>query len=197
MKFIAHDPYRRQVGGGGARHRPGEFSQMRSGRADILSVSVPLSPVTHHLVNAERLALMKPTAYLINTARGPIVDQKALTRALQEHRIAGAGLDVLEGSRPTPTIRSSSSTTLSWRRTRSAGPTSVSAGNGAADVKAGSRFPTWPGPHRCSQLCRCSRAGVEARLAENRRRSPKGGSKRRQHEVYNLRAMLTHAGNWR
>ena len=57
---------------------------------------------TQHLVNAERLALMKPTAYLINTARGPIVDQKALTRVLQERRIAGAGLDVLEQEPPDP-----------------------------------------------------------------------------------------------
>ncbi len=60
-------------------------------RADILSVSCPLTPETRHLVNADRLALMKPTAYLINTARGPIVDQKALTAVLQARRIAGAG----------------------------------------------------------------------------------------------------------
>src|SRR5207302_1701926 len=71
-------------------------------RADVLSVNCPLSPATHHLVNAERLALMKPSAYLINTARGPIVDQAALTKALQEHRIAGAGLDVLEAEPPDP-----------------------------------------------------------------------------------------------
>src|SRR5262249_8162777 len=72
------------------------------GRADVLSVSIPLSAETRHFVNAERLALMKPTAYLINTARGPIVDQKALTTALQERRIAGAGLDVLEQEPPEP-----------------------------------------------------------------------------------------------
>src|SRR5205807_3697917 len=71
-------------------------------RADILSVSCPLTPETHHLVNAECLALMKPTAYFINTARGPIVDQKALTKVLQEKRIAGAGLDVLEQEPPDP-----------------------------------------------------------------------------------------------
>jgi phosphoglycerate dehydrogenase-like enzyme len=64
--------------------------------ADVLSVSCPLNDDTHHIVNAEHLALMKPTAYLINTARGPVVDEKALTKALQERRIAGAGLDVFE-----------------------------------------------------------------------------------------------------
>jgi Lactate dehydrogenase and related dehydrogenases len=68
----------------------------------LVSISCPLTPETHHLVNAERLALMKPTAYLINTSRGPVVDQKALTRVLQERRIAGAGLDVLEQEPPDP-----------------------------------------------------------------------------------------------
>ena len=65
-------------------------------RADFLSVSVPLSDATRHYVNAERLKTMKPTAYLINTARGPIVDQKALYQALTDGTIAGAGLDVFE-----------------------------------------------------------------------------------------------------
>jgi D-isomer specific 2-hydroxyacid dehydrogenase, NAD binding domain len=69
-------------------------------RSDFVSVSCPLTPETRHLVNADRLALMKPTAYLINTARGPIVDQRALTKALEESRIAGAGLDVLEKEPP-------------------------------------------------------------------------------------------------
>jgi D-3-phosphoglycerate dehydrogenase len=62
--------------------------------SDILSINCPLNETTRNLVSAERLALMKPTAYLINTARGPIVDQKALTEILSEGRIAGAGLDV-------------------------------------------------------------------------------------------------------
>ena len=69
-------------------------------RADFLTVNCPLTETTRHLVNAERLALMKPTAFLINTARGPIVDQKALTKVLQERRIAGAGLDVFETEPP-------------------------------------------------------------------------------------------------
>jgi phosphoglycerate dehydrogenase-like enzyme len=64
--------------------------------SDIITINCPLAPATRHLVNARRLALMKPTAYIINTARGGIIDQKALTLALQEKRIAGAGLDVFE-----------------------------------------------------------------------------------------------------
>ncbi len=66
------------------------------GESDFVVVACALTPETHHLLNAERLALMKPTAYLISTARGPIVDQAALTDALRERRIAGAGLDVFE-----------------------------------------------------------------------------------------------------
>ena len=65
-------------------------------RADYVSLHVPLTPATRHLIGARQLALMKPTAYLINTARGPVVDEAALIEALREGRIAGAGLDVYE-----------------------------------------------------------------------------------------------------
>jgi glyoxylate reductase len=64
--------------------------------SDVVSIHVPLLPATRHLINAERLALMKRTAYLINTSRGPIVDELALTEALARKRIAGAALDVFE-----------------------------------------------------------------------------------------------------
>lgn len=64
--------------------------------SDYVCICCALTAETHHLLNAERLALLKPTAYLINVARGPIVDQAALTKCLQERRIAGAGLDVFE-----------------------------------------------------------------------------------------------------
>ena len=64
--------------------------------SDFVSVNAVLSPETVHLIGQRELALMRPSAYLVNTARGPIVDEKALVRALEEKRIAGAALDVYE-----------------------------------------------------------------------------------------------------
>ena len=64
--------------------------------SDIITCHVPLTPETHHVVNPKSLALMKPTAVLINTSRGSIVDEAALLRALEGGQIAGAGLDVFE-----------------------------------------------------------------------------------------------------
>ena len=64
--------------------------------SDIVSLHVPYSPATHHLIGTEQLRAMKPTAYLINTARGPVVDETALVEALRTSEIAGAGLDVYE-----------------------------------------------------------------------------------------------------
>ncbi|MGI6851390.1 NAD(P)-dependent oxidoreductase [Mesorhizobium sp. 1B3] len=135
MRFIAHDPFADQAI---ARELGVELVGLEDlfGRSDILSVNCPLTPETRHIVNAERLALMKPTAYLINTARGPIVDQKALTEALEERRIAGAGLDVLEEEPPQaddPIIELDNVIlaphALCWTD-------QCFAGNGAADVRA-------------------------------------------------------------
>ena len=64
--------------------------------SDMVSLHVPLSPQTRHSIGPAELSLMKPSAFLINAARGPIVDEKALYDALKENRIAGAGLDVYE-----------------------------------------------------------------------------------------------------
>ena len=135
MNFIAHDPFAdKKVAQDLGIELVGIEELFR--RADILSISCPLTPETHHIVNAERLALMKPTAFLINTARGPIVDQKALTKVLQEKRIAGAGLDVFEVE-PTdpedPLLKLdniiAAPHALCWTD-------QCFAGNGAADIKA-------------------------------------------------------------
>ena len=135
MKFIAHDPFADAVV---ARELGIELVGIEElfSRADVLSVSCPLTEETRHIVNAGRIAMMKPTAYLINTARGPIVDQKALTKALQENRIAGAGLDVLEQEPPDaddPILKLDNVIlaphALCWTD-------QCFAGNGAADVRA-------------------------------------------------------------
>lgn len=70
-------------------------------QSDFVSLHVPLTEQTRHLIGRRELDLMKPSAYLINTARGPVVDEAALVQALREKRIAGAGLDVYENE-PTP-----------------------------------------------------------------------------------------------
>lgn len=64
--------------------------------SDVVTVHVPLLDSTKHFINAERLKMMKPTAYLVNTSRGPVVDEVALVDALKNNVIAGAGLDVFE-----------------------------------------------------------------------------------------------------
>lgn len=69
-------------------------------QSDYLTLHCPLNAETRHLINRERLALMKPTACIVNTARGALIDEEALIEALQEGRIAGAGLDVQETEPP-------------------------------------------------------------------------------------------------
>jgi glycerate dehydrogenase len=69
-------------------------------QSDVVSLHCPLTPQTNRLVNATRLALMRPTAFLLNTSRGPLVDEAALAEALNAGRLAGAGLDVLSAEPP-------------------------------------------------------------------------------------------------
>ncbi len=95
MRFIAHDPYIDPSRGSELGVTLTDLETVFR-ESDFVCVNCPLSDETHHLVNEARLALMKPTAFLINTARGPIVDQAALTGVLQDGRIAGAGLDVFD-----------------------------------------------------------------------------------------------------
>jgi len=70
--------------------------------SDIVSLHVPLIPSTRHMMGAEQFKLMKPTAYLINTCRGPVVDEPAMHEALTNGTIAGAGLDVFDQEPPPP-----------------------------------------------------------------------------------------------
>jgi glyoxylate reductase len=105
MRVIYHDPKRLTPD---KEHELGAtwvpFEQVFR-EADFVSLHVQLTPQTRHLIGAAQLALMKPSAYLINSARGPIIDELALVQALKEKRIAGAGLDVYEHEpRPHPDL---------------------------------------------------------------------------------------------
>jgi phosphoglycerate dehydrogenase-like enzyme len=99
MNFIYTDPYVDPAVGTSVNARMVDLETLFR-ESDFITVNAPYNDETHHLVNAERLAMMKPTAYLINTARGPLVDQKALVNALQNNAIAGAALDVFDPEPP-------------------------------------------------------------------------------------------------
>jgi D-3-phosphoglycerate dehydrogenase / 2-oxoglutarate reductase len=95
MRVLAHDPY----------VPASDLAELRSledvlRESDFVSLHPVLTPETSHLINASRLALMKPTAYLINTSRGGVIDEPALIEALHQRRLAGAGLDVFETEPP-------------------------------------------------------------------------------------------------
>ncbi len=97
MRVIFHDPYpppADQVAELGAEPRGSVEAVLRE--ADFVSLHSPATPETRHLINAQRLALMKRDAFLINTARGDVVDEAALVAALRQGTIAGAALDVYE-----------------------------------------------------------------------------------------------------
>ena len=97
MKLLVHSRTRREVPGLSVAYREldGLFKE-----SDVVSLHCPLTPETTELVNAQHLALMKSSAFLLNVSRGGLVDEKALADALNEGRIAGAGLDVLSTEPP-------------------------------------------------------------------------------------------------
>jgi lactate dehydrogenase-like 2-hydroxyacid dehydrogenase len=97
MKVIYHDPFPPPADVAaalGAEPRAELDAVLRE--ADFVSLHCPATPETRHLMNRERLGLMRPDAFLVNTARGDGVDEAALVEALQQKKIAGAGLDVFE-----------------------------------------------------------------------------------------------------
>jgi D-3-phosphoglycerate dehydrogenase len=100
MKVLVYDPYKPAAEIASAGCEAVADLDEALPRADFVSVHCPKTPETVGMFNAARLRLMKPTAYLINTARGGIVDEKALHEALVSGRLAGAGLDVFEQEPP-------------------------------------------------------------------------------------------------
>jgi len=99
MRVLAWDPYLSPEQFKAMGAEPATFEAMLS-EADFVSVHAPLNSETKGLIGERAFGLMKPTAYLINSARGPVVDEAALIEALRNGKIAGAGLDVLESSLP-------------------------------------------------------------------------------------------------
>ena len=95
MRILAHDVVRDPVFAEAFQVSYVPLEQLLR-ESDFVSIHAALNAQNHHLINAERLAMMKPSAYLVNTARGGIVDTEALYRAIRDKRIAGAGLDVHE-----------------------------------------------------------------------------------------------------
>jgi D-3-phosphoglycerate dehydrogenase len=95
MKVVAYDPYLKETI---EKTRGVEYTELNDllKESDFITLHCPLTKETHHLIGAKELDLMKPTAILINTSRGPVVDEKALVSALKKGKIAGAGLDVYE-----------------------------------------------------------------------------------------------------
>jgi phosphoglycerate dehydrogenase-like enzyme len=101
MTVLAHDVYQDPAWAAGAGVSYVELDELFR-RADYVSLHAPLLPSTRNLVNRERLALMKPTAFLVNTARGELIDLDALKEALDAGRLAGAALDVFPKEPPPP-----------------------------------------------------------------------------------------------
>lgn len=95
LRVIAHDPYVEPELASKFDVELVGFHQLLE-RSDYLSLHAPLNPSTHHILNERSLAQMKPTAFLINASRGPLVDEAALASAVESGQIAGAALDVLE-----------------------------------------------------------------------------------------------------
>jgi phosphoglycerate dehydrogenase-like enzyme len=95
MRVIVYDPYVSEEAFRAEGCEKVELVDLLR-KSDFVSIHAKLTPETTHLINAERLAIMKPTSVLVNTARGEIIDEKALYKALKERTIAGAALDVFE-----------------------------------------------------------------------------------------------------
>jgi len=99
MKVVAYDEYVKDSGD--PEIEMVDFETLLR-RSDAVTFHTPLTPETEKMLNAETIKLMKPTAFVINTSRGPVIDSQALADALNSDRLAGAGLDVLDVEPPPP-----------------------------------------------------------------------------------------------
>ena len=95
LQVIAHDPYLEPETISMSGVRAVEWEELLRS-SDFISLHTPLTDATRHIVNAEALALVKPTAFIINTARGGLIDEAALLQAVRQGRLGGAGLDVFQ-----------------------------------------------------------------------------------------------------
>lgn len=95
VQMLAYDPYMNEEAAKQRGVTPVSLDELLA-QSDVVSLHLPSTPQTHHLINAESIAKMKCGAYLINTARGSLVDEKALLAALESGKLAGVGLDVYE-----------------------------------------------------------------------------------------------------
>lgn len=101
LKVLAYDPFATPEKAAACGAELTDLDRVLA-ESDFISVHCPLTPDTQGLIGEREFGLMKPSAYVINTARGPIIDEQAMIKALQDGRIAGAGLDVLEKEPPLP-----------------------------------------------------------------------------------------------
>ena len=165
MRFIACDPYAdpalAQALGVTLTDLDSVFRE-----SDFLSVNCPLSPETHHLVDRERLGQMKASAYLVNTARGPIVDQAALTEVLRNGGIAGAGLDVFEQEPPDAEDPLLSLDNVILAPHALCWTNQLFSGSGAADIRAVLAVMAGRVPDGIVNRDVLERSGWQARLAD-------------------------------
>ena len=173
MRFIAHDPYADPALADELGVTLTEMDHVFR-EADFVCINCPLSPETHHLVDRERLGLMKPSAFLINTARGPIVDQSALTEVLQHGGIAGAGLDVFEQEPPDAEDPLLSLDNVILAPHALCWTDQLFSGSGAADVRAVLAVMAGEVPHGIVNRDVVDRAGWQARLADYGQRFGEG-----------------------
>lgn len=135
MRVLAYDPYFDEEFAAQHEVERAESVEQVMKEADFLSVHMPLNAETEKIIDAEKIALMKPTAILVNTARGAIVDEEALADALREGRIFGAGLDVYATEPPTNSrlLRCERTVTMPHNSSNTTGAL-LAMGNGVVDA---------------------------------------------------------------